>query len=253
MQENPLERYRFDVAERAKSYQKNEKLQQAYQGFLIEFVKAKYAFNFFWLGVPVIQAPQDLQAWQEIIWEVKPDLIIETGIAYGGSLIFNASMLAILEVCGEIEKGDVLGIDIDIRPHNKEAILTHPLSKIITMFEGSSIDDKIIARVKEFAKEKDRVLVCLDSNHTHEHVLAELRAYAPLINVGSYCIVGDTGIEDTPDEAFSDRPWGKGNNPKTAVWEFLKENSNFEIDKTIDSKLILTGSPDGFLRKTGQT
>lgn len=249
MQENPLKKYRLDALKRAKSYQKNDALQQAWQTFHNEIVKAKYAYNFFWLGVPILQAPQDLQAWQEIIWEVKPDLILETGIAYGGSLIFNASMLAILEVCGEIEKGDVLGIDIDIRPHNKEAILAHPLSNRITMFEGSSIDDGIIARVREFAKEKERILVCLDSNHTHEHVLAELRAYAPLVSVGSYCIVGDTGIEDLPDGTTSDRPWGKGNNPKTAVWEYLKENSNFEIDKTIDSKLILTGSPDGFLRK----
>lgn len=249
MKEDPLKKYRLDVLERAKSYQKNEKLQQAYQAFLIEFVKAKYAYNFFWLGVPIIQAPQDLQALQEIIWEVKPDLIIETGIAYGGSLIFSASMLAILEVCGEIEKGDAIGIDIDIRPHNRKAILAHPLSRKITMFEGSSIDDEIIARVREFAKAKERVLVCLDSNHTHEHVLAELRAYAPLVSVGSYIIVADTGIEDLPEGITSDRPWGKGNNPKTAVWEFLKENSNFEIDKTIDSKLILTASPDGFLRK----
>ena len=249
MQENPLKKYRLDALERAKSYQKNDALQQAWQTFHNEIVKAKYAYNFFWLGVPVLQAPQDLQAWQEIIWVVKPDLIIETGIAMGGSLIFNASMLAILEVCGEIEKGDVLGIDIDIRPHNKEAILAHPMSKKITMLEGSSIDDGIIAGAREFAKAKERVLVCLDSNHTHEHVLAELRAYAPLVSVGSYCIVGDTGIEDLPEGTTSDRPWGKGNNPKTAVWEYLKENSNFEIDKTIDSKLILTGSPDGFLRK----
>ena len=249
MQEKPLKKYRLDALERAKSYQKNDSLQQAWQNFHKEIVKAKYAYNFFWLGVPILQAPQDLQAWQEIIWEVKPNLIIETGIAYGGSLIFSASMLAILEVCGEIEKGDVLGIDIEIRPHNKEAILAHPMSNKITMLEGSSIDEGVIARVREFAKEKERVLVCLDSNHTHEHVLAELRAYAPLVSVGSYCIVGDTGIEDLPDGTTSDRPWGKGNNPKTAVWEYLKENSNFEIDKTIDSKLILTGSPDGYLRK----
>ncbi len=249
MKENPLKKYRLDALERAKSCQKNHTLQQAWQTFHNEIVKAKYAYNFFWFGVPILQAPQDLQAWQEIIWEVKPDLIIETGIAYGGSLIFNASMLAILEVCGKIEKGEVLGIDIDIRPHNKEAILAHPLSKKITMLEGSIIDDEIIARVSDFVKDKKRVLVHLDSNHTHEHVLAELRAYAPLVSVGSYCIVGDTGIEDLPNETTSDRPWGKGNNPKTAVWEYLKENSSFEIDKTIDSKLILTGSPDGFLRK----
>ncbi len=249
MQENPLKKYRLDALERAKSYQKNDALQQAWQTFHNEIVKAKYAYNFFWLGVPVLQEPQDLQAWQEIIWEVKPDLIIETGIAMGGSLIFNASMLAILEVCGKIDKGNVLGIDIDIRPHNKKTILAHPMSKKITMFEGSSINDEIIARAREFAKDKERVLVCLDSNHTHEHVLAELRAYAPLVSIGSYCIVGDTGIEDLPEGTTSDRPWGKGNNPKTAVWEYLKENNIFEIDKTMDSKLILTGSPDGFLKR----
>ncbi len=194
MQEKPLKKYRLDALERAISYQKDDALQQAWQIFHKELVKAKYAHNFFWLGVPIIQAPQDLQASQEIIWEVKPDLIIETGIAYGGSLVFSASMLAILEVCGEIEKGDVIGIDIDIRPHNRKAILAHPLSRKITMFEGSSIDDEIIARVREFAKAKERVFVCLDSNHTHEHVLAELRAYAPLVSIGSYIMVGDTGI-----------------------------------------------------------
>ncbi len=249
MQEKPLKQYRLDALERAKSYQKNDALQQAWQNFHKESVKAKYAYNFFWLGVPILQAPQDLQVLQEIIWQVKPDLIIETGIAYGGSIVFSASMLAILEVCGEIEKGDVIGIDIDIRPHNRKAILAHPLSRKITMFEGSSIDDEIIVRVREFAKAKERVLVCLDSNHTHEHVLAELKAYASLVTVGSYIMVGDTGIEDLPEGTTSDRPWGKGNNPKTAVWEYLKENSNFEIDKTIDLKLILTGSPDGYLRR----
>jgi len=249
MKENPLKQYRLDAIERAKSYQKNDMLQKAWKTFHKEIVKANYAYNFFWLGVPILQAPQDLQALQEIIWEVKPDLIIETGTAYGGFLVFSASMLAILEACGQIEKGDVLGIDIEIRPHNKEAILAHPLSNKITMFEGSSTDEGIIARVREFAKDKESVLVCLDSNHTHEHVLSELRAYAPLVTVGSYCVVGDTGIEDLPEGTTSDRPWGKSNNPKTAVWEYLKENSNFVTDKTIDSKLILTGSPDGFLRK----
>lgn len=249
MQKEPLNQYRLDALERAKSYQKNDTLQRAWQNFHKELVQAKYAYNFFWLGVPIIQVPQDLHALQEIIWEVKPDLIIETGIAYGGSLIFSASMLAILEVCGKIKKGEVVGIDIEIRPHNRKAILAHPLSNKIMMLEGSSIDDKIIARVREIAKVKEKILVCLDSNHTHEHVLAELRAYAPLVSVGSYIIVGDTGIEDLPEGTTSNRPWGKGNNPKTAVWEFLKENSNFEIDKTIDSKLILTGSPDGYLRR----
>jgi cephalosporin hydroxylase len=249
MKENPLEQFRTEAIERVKSYQSNKPLQEAYHVFLEQLVKVKYAYNFFWLGVPILQAPQDLQALQEIIWESKPNLIIETGIAWGGSLIFSASMLAILEVCGAIENGEVIGIDIDIRSHNKEAILAHPLSKKITMFEGSSIDDKIIKKVREFAKNKERVMVCLDSNHTHEHVLAELRAYAPLVNVGGYCMVGDTGIEDLPEGTTNDRPWGKGSNPKTAVWEFLKENNDFVIDKTIDSKLIITGSPDGYLKR----
>ena len=249
IKEDPLKKYHIEVLERAKSYQKNKKLQDTNQAFLIEIVKAKYAYNFYWLGVPILQIPQDLQAWQEIIWEVMPDLIIETGIAMGGSLIFNASMLAILEVCGKIEKGHVLGIDIEIRPHNKKSILAHPLSNKIKMIEGSSIDDEIIEKVRDFAKGKERILVYLDSNHTHNHVLAELRAYAPLVSVGSYCIVGDTGIENTPDEEFSARPWGKESNPKTAVWAYLKENSNFEIDKNIESKLILTASTDGYLRR----
>jgi len=249
MKKNPLEQFRKEALERAASYQNNKPLQESRQEFILQINKAKYAYNFFWLGVPIFQAPQDLQALQEIIWEVKPDLIIETGIAWGGSLIFSASMLAILEVCGAIESGEVIGIDIDIRSHNKEAILAHPLSKKITMFEGSSIDEKIVSQVKERAKNKKGVLICLDSNHTHDHVLAELRAYASLVSVGSYCMVGDTGIEDLPEGTTNDRLWGKGSNPKTAVWAFLKENDDFVIDKTIDSKLIITGSPDGYLKR----
>lgn len=257
---NPLDIFRNEAIDRAKSYQDNKSLQEVWQTFHKEIVKAKYAYNFFWLGTPIIQAPQDIQALQEIIWETKPDLIIETGIAWGGSLIFSASMLALLEVCGEIENGHVLGIDIDIRPHNKKSILEHPMSKKITMIEGSSIDENIVVQVKDFAKNK-RVMVCLDSNHTHEHVLAELEAYAPLVSKGCYCMVGDTGVEDLPSGTTSDKPWGKGNNPKTAIWEYLKclqnnkfiatdgETLNFEIDKIIESKLIITGSPDGYLKR----
>ena len=247
--QTPLELFKSEAIERAKSYKKNQFLQETWQNFHEQIVKCNYAYNFFWLGIPIIQEPQDLHALQEIIWEVKPDLIIETGIAWGGSLIFSASMLALLEVCGEIEKGQVLGIDIDIRKHNKENILSHPLSKNITMFEGSSIDETIIQKVKEFAKNKKRIMLCLDSYHTHDHVLAELNAYAPLVSVGSYCMVGDTGIEDLPEGTTSKRPWGKGNNPKTAVWEFLKNNDNYIVDKIIESKLIITGSPDGFLKR----
>jgi len=249
MSKDPIEQFRIEAIERAISYKDNESLQNAWQQFHVEINKAKYAYNFFWLGVPIIQEPQDLQALQEIIWEVKPDLIIETGIAWGGSLVFSASMLAILETCGVIEDGLVVGIDVEIRSHNRKAILDHPLSKKIRMFEGSSIDQEIISKVVEIAKTKNRVMVCLDSNHTHDHVLAELNAYAQLVSVGSYCMVGDTGVEDLPDGMITDRPWGKGNNPKTAIFEFLKDHDNFEIDKIIESKLIMTGSPDGYLKR----
>ena len=186
---------------------------------------------------------------QEIIWEVKPDLIIETGIAHGGSLIFSASMMALLEACGEIEKGHVLGIDIDIREHNRKAIEAHPLKNRITMVEGSSIDSRIVEQVRRFASDYKKVLVCLDSNHTHDHVLGELRQYATLVSIGSYCVVFDTVVEDTSNELWSDRPWGKGDNPKTAVWEFLKENDSFTIDEDIQNKIMVTVAPEGYLKR----
>ncbi|OQW92811.1 MAG: cephalosporin hydroxylase [Thiotrichaceae bacterium IS1] len=263
MKKSPLEQYRQDMETRVKSYKENKPLQDASRSFFEEIGigKANYVYNFFWLGVPIIQIPQDLQALQEIIWEVKPDLIIETGIAWGGTLIHSASMMAILESCEVIKNGHVLGVDIEIRPHNKESLLAHPLNKKITMFEGSSIDKGIISEVRDFAKNYERVMVCLDSNHTHDHVLLELEAYAPLVSMGSYCMVGDTVIEDAPKEMLSARPWDKGNNPKTAVWEYLERISggqykgvdgnilNFEIDKVIENKLLVTGSPDGFLKR----
>ena len=224
MHRNPLSQYKIDLTERVTSYETNNDLVAATKGFFNEIGigKANYVYNFFWLGVPIIQIPQDLQAMQEIIWEAKPDLIIECGIAWGGTLIHSASMLAILEACGSIVNGHVLGIDIDIRPHNRASILAHPLSKKISMIEGSSIDISVIEQVVSFSKEYNRVMVFLDSNHTHEHVLCELEAYAPLVSTGSYCMVGDTVIEDAPDEMTSQRPWGRGNNPKTAVWEFMR-------------------------------
>ena len=208
--------------------------------------KDKYIYGFSWLGRPIIQYPQDTMALQEIIWKVKPNLIIETGIAHGGSIIFSASMLSLLG------SGFVIGIDIDIRKHNRIEIEKHPLSSHIIMLEGSSIDPWIIEEVTELAKDM-RVMVCLDSNHTHEHVLAELQAYAPLVSVGSYCVVMDTCIEDTPEGYYPDRPWGKGNNPKTAVWEYLKGNSDFEIDKEIEDRLLITAAPDGFLKRVQES
>lgn len=205
--------------------------------------KQKYSYNFSWGGLPVIQLPQDIIAIQEIIWQVKPELIIETGIARGGSLIFYASMLELLG-----GNGAVLGIDIDIREHNRRAIEEHPLAKRIRMLQGSSIDPEIARQVQDAAKGKSRVLVILDSNHTHAHVLAEMQAYAPLVKKHSYLIVLDTIIEDFPAEEFHDRPWRPGNSPKTAVFEYLRACDRFEIDAKIDAKLQISVGPCGYLK-----
>lgn len=227
----------------------NEKsLNEITRQWFIATSRFEYSYHFTWLGRPIIQFPQDIIAMQEIIWQVKPDLIIETGIAHGGSLIFSASMLALLEITGVINKGKVLGIDIDIREHNRIEIEKHPLANKITMMQGSSIDEDTVRQVHKFSKDYNNILVCLDSNHTHNHVLSELKAYSPLVSKGSYCVVFDTIIEDMPEDFFPDRPWGKGDNPKTAVWEFMKTNDRFEIDKEIENKLLITAAPDGFLK-----
>ncbi len=219
----------------------------------------QYCYNFSFLGRPIIQYPQDMVAIQELIWTIKPDLIIETGIAHGGSLIMSAAMLSLLDYCDCVEKGEVLdpakpkrkvlGIDIDIRQHNRTAIEEHPMSHRISMLEGSSISDEIVQQAIEFSGAYERVLVCLDSNHTHDHVLAELNAYAPLVSIGSYCVVFDTIVEDLPASLYPDRHWGPGDNPKTAVHEYLKTNSNFEIDHNIDAKLLISVAPDGYLKR----
>ena len=249
----------------------NSELEQMARNFMRASTQPKYSYNFNWLSRPIIQYPQDIVAMQELIWQIKPDLIIETGIAHGGSLIMSASMLAMLDYCEAVEDGNtldpratrrrVLGIDIDIRAHNREAIEAHPMAHRIDMIQGSSIAPEIIVQVHEIAKTFERVLVILDSNHTHDHVLAELEAYAPLTSRDSYCVVFDTVVEDLPDEMFPDRPWGKGNNPKTAVWEYLRRSTDegrkapngaplhFEIDKSIENKLLITVAPDGYLRR----
>jgi cephalosporin hydroxylase len=222
----------------------DKQLKSISNNFLKLTGKYKYTYNFSWLGRPIIQFPQDIIAMQEIIWQVKPDFIIETGIAHGGSLVFSASMLELIG--GD---GQVLGIDIDIRERNRVEIEKHPMFKRITMIEGSSVDKKIAKQVHDFAEDKKQILVVLDSMHTHDHVLKELEFYSPLVTKNSYLIVFDTAIEDMPDDMFPDRPWSKGNNPKTAVWEFLKTNDRFEIDKEIENKLLITVAPDGFLRR----
>lgn len=237
-----------EIKERIDANAQNKELKACAHNFLKASLAPKYSYNFSWLGRPIIQYPQDMIAMQEIIWEVKPDLIIETGIAHGGSLIFSAAMLELVAACTGIE-GEVLGIDIDIRPHNRKAIEEHPMYKRISMIQGSSIAPEIVAQVVEKAKGKKRILVCLDSNHTHEHVLAELEAYAPLTTVGSYCVVFDTVVEDMPKELAGERPWGPGNNPKTAAHQYLKGHPEFEADNSIDNKLLISVAPDGYLKR----
>ena len=251
--------FQKEVEQRIAAIAADQPLRESAAAFMQASTLPKYSYNFSWQGRPIIQYPQDMVAMQELIWQVKPDLIIETGIAHGGSLIFSASLLALLDMCDAIEAGQlfdpkvsrrkVLGIDIDIRAHNRAAIEAHPMASRIQMIEGSSIAAEIIEQVHGVAGQYSRVLVCLDSNHTRDHVLSELQAYAPLTSKDSYCVVFDTMIEDLPKALFPDRPWGPGNNPKAAVWEYLKTHPEFEIDKSIPDKLLITVAPDGFLKR----
>ena len=202
----------------------------------------RYTYNFTWFGRPIIQLPEDIVAIQELILSAEPDLIIETGVAHGGSLTLSASMLQLLG------RGNVIGIDIDIRAPNRVAIEAHPLASRIRLIEGSSTDPFVVEQVAEAVRHAKRPMVFLDSNHTHEHVLRELEMYSPFVRKGSYLVVFDTGIEDLPEGSYPDRAWGKGNNPKTAVWAFLRQNSRFEIDRELESRLMYTVAPDGYLR-----
>jgi cephalosporin hydroxylase len=241
---NPIEQFKLEVDNNLKQQGDNESIKLSSNKFIQDSINSRYSYNFSWMGRPIIAYPQDMVAMQEIIWEVKPDLIIEAGIAHGGSIVYYASLL---ELIGE--DGLVLGIDIDIRKHNRDLIEAHPMMKRIQMIEGSSISAEVASQVYEVAKAKKRIMVCLDSNHTHEHVLEELKLYAPLTSVGSYCVVFDTVVEDLPKSQYNDRPWDVGNNPKTAVFEYLKENKDFEIDKPIDNKLLISVAPDGYLKR----
>lgn len=254
-----MSKFQQEVHDRIAANAQNRQLREAASSFMLASTEPKYSYNFAWQGRPIIQYPQDMVAMQELIWRIRPDLIIETGIAHGGSLIFSASMLALLDMSDAIEAGvqidpkaskrKVLGIDIDIRDHNRAAIEAHTMASRIQMIQGSSIAPEIIAQVKAVAAGYSRVLVCLDSNHTHDHVLAELEAYAPLTTVSSYCVVFDTIVEDLPKGMYPDRPWGPSDNPMTAVREYLKTHSEFEIDKSIQNKLLITVAPDGYLKR----
>ena len=254
---NAIQQFEQERRERMQAYPLDTDFAALSSAWLEASMRRKYVYNFDWMGRPIIQYPQDMVAVQELIWKVRPDLIIETGIAHGGSLVLSASMLAMLDMCDAIEQGTtidprqskrkVIGVDIDIRPHNREAIEAHPMASRIQMVQGSSIDPVTVGQVRQAAEGHERVMVFLDSMHTHDHVLAELRAYANLVSVGSYCVVFDTFVEDMPADLFPDRPWAPGNNPRTAVRTFLEECAGFRLDPDMESKLQVTVAPGGFL------
>ena len=251
--------FQDEINKRLFSNRKNKALQEAKATFLKESILPKYSYNFSWLGMPIIQYPQDMIAIQEIIWDKRPDLIIETGVARGGSIIMNASLLILIETLSKLKKNNndftgsfkskVIGIDVDIRKENKLNINNHPASKIIELIEGSSTDKNVVSQVKFIAKKYNNIMVILDSNHEHNHVLEELNLYSELVSIGQYCIVFDTVIENLPNDFFPDRPWSVGNNPKTALDEFLIKNNNFEVDKRFNDKLLISAAPDGYLKK----
>jgi cephalosporin hydroxylase len=240
---NPIEEFKNERKEAIAEMGNDAALRQKSLDWMLHADKYKYTYNFEWMGRPIIKYPSDIVIMQEIIWRLKPDVIIETGIAHGGSIIFSASMLEL------IGHGEVIAVDIDIRKHNRDEIEKHPMMKRITMYEGSSTDEAIVEKIRKHTEGKKTVLVALDSNHTHEHVLRELEMYSPMVTVGSYILCPDTFVEFFPKGYVKDRPWDVGNNPMTAVWEFLKHNKNFEIDKDIDNKLMITEGMDGYLKR----
>ena len=249
MKDKTMTPHEKEVQERIKGYPEDKAMKTAAHDFMAASFKSQYSYNFFWMGRPIIQYPQDIVAMQELIWTLQPDLIIETGIAHGGSLIFSASMLELNAACGGPAAAEVAAVDIDIRAHNRAAIEAHPMFKRISLIQGSSIDAGVIEQIKAKTAGKKSVLVCLDSNHTHDHCLAELVAYAPLVTVGSYCVMFDTMVEELPAEMFANRPWGPGDNPMTAVHQYIAAHPEFEIDKSRSDKLLITVAPNGFLKR----
>ena len=242
---NEIEKFSKEKDENILLQGSNESLKASAAAFMHASIDSRYSYNFSWMGRPIIQYPQDMMAMQEIIWAIKPDLIIETGIAHGGSLIYYASLLEL------IGKGKVLGIDIDIREHNRCEIEAHPMHKRIEMIQGSSVDPEVVAKVKMHAAGKQTIMVTLDSNHTNDHVLAELEMYSPFVSLNSYLVVYDTIVEKLPPDSMpaKSRPWGIGNNPLTALNTFLETNPQFEIDQTINNKLLISVAPDGYLKR----
>jgi cephalosporin hydroxylase len=238
-----IEQFKQEREEDIKNMGQDAELKRKSLDWMLHADKYKYTYNFQWLGRPIIKYPNDIVIMQELIWKLKPDVIIETGIAHGGSIIFSASMLEL------IGNGEVVAVDIDIRKHNRDEIEKHPMMKRITMYEGSSTDNEIFEKIKTHCVGKKTILVCLDSLHTHAHVLDELNLYSKLVTIGSYIVCPDTFIEFFPKGYYDNRPWDVGDNPHTAAMEFLKSNSNFEIDTQLNDKLMITEGIDGYLKR----
>lgn len=213
---------------------------------LLDLDRYDYSYLWNWMGVPIIQMPADIMATQEVIWQTKPDIIIETGVARGGSVIFMASLLTLLGNAGR-----VIGVDIDIRAHNRETIETHPMSAHIDLIEGGSADPDVLEQVKALIPPGARVMVVLDSDHSRDHVLAECRAYGPLVTEGCYMVVADTLVGHVPEDRAPQKRsklWFEGNEPLSALNDFLREDDRFEIDPVINGKLVLSSSPGGYCR-----
>jgi cephalosporin hydroxylase len=256
---DPVSQFQRERADAVEGYKKDSEFQTLSQDWLRESMRRRYVYNFDWLGRPIIQYPQDMAAVQELIWSTRPDVVIETGIAHGGSLILSASILALLDLCDATEAGEmldprnpkrrVIGVDIDIRPHNRDGIEAHPMATRIQMFEGSSIDPSVVSRVRDAVGDANRVMVFLDSMHTHDHVLAELEAYGLMVTPGCALVVFDSFVENMPERFFADRPWDVGDNPMTALREWLPAHPEFEADKFMDAKLQISVAPNGYLRR----
>ncbi len=240
---DPIEQFKKERQAAIAAMGQDEELKRKSLDWMVAADKYLYTYNYSWLGRPIIKYPNDIVVMQEIIWSVKPDLIIETGIAHGGSAVFSASMLQL------IGRGRVVAVDIDIRKHNREQIEQHPMYERITMLEGSSTDPEIVAQIAGYVRESAVVMVFLDSSHTHKHVVDELRLYSPFVTVGSYLVLPDTFVELFPKGHYQGKPVDVGNNAMTGLREFMTGNDDFVIDASINDKLCITEGFDGYLKR----
>ena len=243
----PDDRMKFEEAKREQSVAlgNDDQVFEQSLDLITSIDKYDYSYLWSWMGVPIIQMPADVMATQEVIWATKPDVIIETGVARGGSVLFMASLLEMLG------GGKVVGVDIDIRAHNRATIEDHVMSKRVVLIEGGSVDEDTLASVRAQIPKGARVMVVLDSDHSREHVLSECRAYGQMVTEGCYLVVADTLVGHiTEDKAPTKRSkiWFKGDEPLSALNDYLAENDRFLVDPVLNGKLVLSSSPGGYLQ-----